>query len=81
MQCNINGSQFSFPVPKKDAFCTPLVVTESYSLDFLIKAKHSGNAGLTKENFLACLQSLEAMIELSIYLQLHNQLGFRYVHP
>ena len=84
-QCNSNNKQFYFlGIHKKDAFCTPLDVTESHSLDFLLEAKqlftewrNSGIAGLTRETFLACLQSLEAMIELSIYL--HNGHQFRYL--
>ena len=38
--------------------------------------KESGNAGLTKETFLVCIQSMGAMVELASYL--HKRHGFRY---
>ena len=60
--------------------CKPLE-QDSTLLNFLIQAKEiftswrdSGNAGLTKETFLACIQSIGAMIELTSYL--HLSIGF-----
>jgi len=70
-------------IRKTDKFCKPLSVIERTSLDFLVQAKHiskklyeTGNAGLTRETFQACIQRIEAMIELVSYL--HNKHDFRY---
>jgi len=69
-----------------DELCTPLSINKRKSLDFLIKAKdvflcwrESGNAGLSKETFIACIQSFSAIIELTSYL--HHQHGFEYILP
>ena len=65
--------------------CKPLE-QDSTSLNFLIQAKEiftswrdSGNAGLTKETFLACIQSIGAMIELTSYL--HRRHRLQYILP
>ena len=71
---------------KRDELCTPLNIDDRNSLDFLIRAKEvflrwreSHNAGLTKETFLACIQTIGAMIDLTKYLR--DEHGFRYVLP
>ena len=65
--------------------CKPLE-QDSTSLSFLIQAKEivtswrdSGNAGLTKETFLACTQSIGAMIEQTS--NLHRQHRLQYILP
>ena len=45
--------------------------------EIFTKWKKSGNAGLTRETFLACIQSLGAFLELAKYLQQKH--GFSYV--
>lgn len=47
--------------------------------DIFKKWKASGNAGLTNETFLACIQTIESMIELASHI--HKVHGFSYVLP
>ena len=47
--------------------------------DIFVEWKKAGTAGLTTETFTACIQSMSAMHELAVYLQLRH--GFSYVLP
>ena len=49
------------------------------SKKMLLQWKMSDLAGLTKETFLACIHTLETMVELTAYLQKNH--GFSYVLP
>jgi len=74
---------------KKDEACEPLQLAESgwnscfnflnTAADVLISWKSSGLAGLTKETFTACIQSIKAMVSLAEYLIFQHD--FLYVLP
>ena len=66
--------------------CIPLQHCDGESRKFLVQSREilaqwkvSGNAGLTKETSLACLQSIGCMIELVKYM--HATHNFAYVLP
>ena len=66
--------------------CIPLQHSNGESFKFLVQSheiwsqwKVSGKAGLTKETFLVCLQSIGCMIELVKYM--HTTHNFAYVLP
>lgn len=71
---------------KRDDKYEPLCLTNEDGWKFLCTAvnvlkqwKSSGRAGLTKETFTACIQSIEAMSALAEYLLKSH--GFQYVLP
>lgn len=75
---------------KNDDLCTPLAFkadgSNNCSLTFLEYAvaifkqwKESGQSGLTKETFTACIQSMEAMMALTSYLITKHD--FQYILP
>ena len=66
--------------------CIPFQHCDGESIEFLVQSheilsqwKVSGNAGLTKETSLACLQSIGCMIELVKYM--HTTHNFAYALP
>ena len=73
---------------KKDDACDPLMLSANSNNNFsfletacsiLVAWKNSNLVGLTKETFMACIQSLQAMVSLSKYLiSCHD---FSYVLP
>ena len=71
---------------KRDNMSIPLQHCDGESMKFLVQSheilsqwKVSGNAGLTKETSLACLESIGCMIELVKYM--HTIHKFAYVLP
>lgn len=49
------------------------------AIDIFKQWKASGQAGLTSETFTACIQSMEAMMDLARHLISHH--GFSYILP